>query len=81
MHPPFTTVDHRVDSFLPLEERRVLRRSSPERLSFPVPGPAFLPAELERAPRPLTAPNGLRVRLGEALMALGQRLAGVRVPS
>jgi hypothetical protein len=40
MIPPFSTVDHRIDSSpLPFEERRVLRRSAPERLRFDAPSP------------------------------------------
>jgi hypothetical protein len=66
MLSPFTTVDHRIDSFLPLEERRVLRRSAPERLRFEPPGPALIPVALEPVPQPLRRPSRLRVWLGEA---------------
>jgi hypothetical protein len=76
MLSPFTAVDHRIHSSLPLEERRVLRRGSPERLRFEPPGPALLPRAVLPEPRPIRRPSRLRVRLGEALMALGQRLAG-----
>ena len=36
MIPPFSTVDHRIDTSS-FEERRVLRRSSPEPLRFDLP--------------------------------------------
>lgn len=74
MHLPFTTVDHRIDYSLPLEERRSLRRSAPERLRFEPPGPAVLPPATDDAPRPIQ-PSRLRQALGRALIAWGQRLA------
>lgn len=75
MLSPFMTVDHRIDSALPFEERRVLRRSQPERLRFDPPAPGILLQAVVPEPRPLKAPSRLRVRLGEVLMALGRRLA------
>ena len=40
MIPPFSTVDHRIDSSpLPYEERRILRCSAPEVLRFDLPSP------------------------------------------
>jgi hypothetical protein len=73
MLSPFTTVDHRIGSHLPLEERRTLRRSAPERLSFEPPGLGMLPRALEPAPRPIR-PSRLREALGRALIELGERL-------
>ncbi len=81
MLSPFTTVDHRIDSLLPLEERRVLRRSAPERLRFEPPGPGLIPTPVTPAPRLIRGPSRLRVRLGWALMALGRRLAGPDIAS
>jgi hypothetical protein len=75
MLSPFTTVDHRIDSALPWEERRVLRRSVPERLRFDPPGPALIPVAMAPPPRPLRRPSRLRVWLGQRLIALGHRLA------
>ena len=80
MHSPFIAVDHRIDA-LPLEERRVLRRSAPERLRFEPPGSAHPPVPVRPAPGPVPRPSRLRVRLGEALMALGRRLAGPDIAS
>lgn len=82
MIPPFSTVDHRIDSVsLPWEERRVPRRSTPERLRFDLPGPEprllYSTVEPPRAWRP----SRLRLWLGERLMAAGQRLAGADAPS
>ena len=52
MMPPFSTVDHRIDSSsLSFEERRVLRRSGPERLRFDVPPPG-MPSTGPEAQRP-----------------------------
>ena len=43
MIPPFPTVDHCIDSSpLPYEERRVVRRSAPERLLFDLPSSGYL---------------------------------------
>lgn len=82
MLSPFTAVDVlRVDTLLPLEERRVLRRSAPERLRFEPPGLVQHPLVVLGEPRPHRRPSALRVRLGEALMALGQRLAGADIAS
>lgn len=81
MLSPFATVDHRIGSFFPLEERRVLRRSAPERLRFELPGPALIPVDVEPAPRPPRRPSRLRVWIGERLMALGHRLAGADLAS
>ena len=40
MTPLFSAVDHRIGSSpLPFEERRVVRRSAPERLRFDLPPP------------------------------------------
>ena len=71
---PFTTVDHRIGSSLPLEESRTLRRSAPERLRFEPPGFAVLPPATADAPS-LAKPSRLRLPLGRALIAWGQRLA------
>jgi hypothetical protein len=76
MLSPFTAVDHRIHSPLPFEERRTIRRGAPERLRFEPPGFALLPLAVVPAPQPLRGPSRLRVRLGEALVALGRRLAG-----
>jgi hypothetical protein len=81
MLSPFTTVDHRIDSVLPFEERRVLRRSAPERLRFEPPGPTLIPTPVASAPRPIRRPSRLRVWLGERLVALGHRLAGPDITS
>lgn len=82
MLPPFTAVDvSRVDTLLPLEERRVLRRSRPERLRFEAQGLLAHPPFTLDEPRPRRRPSALRIRLGEALMALGQRLAGADLAS
>ncbi len=82
MIPPFSTVDHRIDSVsLPWEERRVPRRASPERLRFDLPGPAPLPVFVVTQPVRARRPSWVRIRLGEWLMALGQRLAGADIPS
>ncbi len=75
MLSPFSAVDHRIHSHLPIEERRTLRRGAPERLRFDPPGPQLLPMAVTPAPQPLRRPSRLRVRLGEALVALGRRLA------
>lgn len=80
MLSPFTAVDHRIDS-LPFEERRVLRRSAPERLRFKPPGSVPLPRAVRPAPLPIRRRARLWVRLGEALIALGRRLAGPEVAS
>lgn len=61
---------------IPSEERRVLRRSRPERLRFEPPGAMILPRAVIPLPRPLAPPSRLRVRLGRFLAALGHRLAG-----
>ncbi len=75
MIPPFPTVDHRIDSVsLPWEERRAPRRSAPERLRFDLPAPG--PGVTALGPPQAARPSRLRVRLGEWLMAIGQRLAG-----
>ena len=74
MHLPFTTVDHRIGSSLPFEERRTLRRSAPERLRFEPPGLAVLPPATDHT-LPLARPSRLRLALGRALIAWGQRLA------
>jgi hypothetical protein len=61
MIPPFFTVDHRVDSSSPpFEERRVLRRSAPERLRFDVPSPG-LPRAKPEAPHPAGPPHDATV--------------------
>ncbi len=75
---PFHTVDHRIDhASLPFEERRVLRRSSPERLRFDVPADTaqfLIPGDLP-PPEPAAAqPSWVRMRLGSMLIAWGQRL-------
>ena len=80
MLSPFTAVDHRID-VLPFEERRVLRRSAPERLRFEPPGPAILPRAVAAAPLPMRQPSRLRIRLGRLLIAWGQRLAQVEAAS
>ena len=80
MLSPFTAVDHRID-FLPHEERRVLRRSAPERLRLEPSGLAPLPRAVQPSPRPIRRPSRLRVRLGEVLIALGRRLAGPELAS
>ena len=80
MLSPFAAVDHRID-VLPFEERRVMRRSAPARLRFEPPGFAPLPRAVRPALRPIRRPSRLRVRLGEALIALGQRLAGPEIAS
>ena len=80
MLSPFTAVDHRIPS-LPYEERRVPRRSQPERLRFEPPGPGILPRAVAHEPQPIRRPSRLRVRLGAFLMALGQRLAGPDIVS
>ncbi|EYD77578.1 hypothetical protein Rumeso_00744 [Rubellimicrobium mesophilum DSM 19309] len=52
---PFSTADHRIGSSpLPFEERRVLRRSAPERLRFdpPSPGGSLRGALAVRDPQP-----------------------------
>lgn len=71
---PFTTVDHRIDSSLPLEERRSLRRSAPERLRFEPPGPSVRAPVPDPTPTPMRR-SRLRLALGRALIAWGQRLA------
>lgn len=82
MLSPFTTVDHRIDSALPFEERRILRRSAPDRLRFEPPAIGLLvPVAVAPAPRPLRRPSRLRIWLGERLMALGHRLAGADIAS
>ena len=62
MIPPFPTVDHRIDtSPLPCEERRVLRRSATERLSFDLPSPGYpeLKPTAQHPPEPIReAPQG-----------------------
>ena len=56
MIPPFFTVDHRIDlSSTPFEERRVLRRSGPERLRFDLPPPGL--SRITPEARPLSAPR------------------------
>jgi hypothetical protein len=78
------TVDHRIDSAsLPFEERRILRRSAPERLGFdlPAPGMPILEMRAFHPPPPLRPATSLRVRLGLWLMAWGQRLAGPDIAS
>jgi hypothetical protein len=68
MHPPFFVVDHRIDhDILPVEERKVIRRSQPERLrlSIPAPGtPVVIVAT--HAPLPPISPS-LLARLREWL--------------
>jgi hypothetical protein len=62
MHPFFTVVDHRVDQdYLPLEERRIIRRSQPERLRLTLPGPG--------APFVNVTPVRPRVQRGPGLVA------------
>jgi hypothetical protein len=73
MLSPFTTADHRIGSFHPLEERRVLRRSGPERLGFAPPSLSLLPTVLEPVPAPIRR-SRLREALGRALIDLGERL-------
>ena len=80
MLSPFTAVDHRIPS-LPHEERRVPRRSQPERLRFEPPELSMLPQSIVPEPRPIRARARFRVRLGCFLMALGQRLAGPDIAS
>ncbi|TNC50134.1 hypothetical protein FHG66_09240 [Rubellimicrobium rubrum] len=75
---PFHTVDHRIDhTSLPFEERRVLRRSSPERLRFDCPAATTQFLRLGDLPPPepaMVRPSWLRMRLGSMLIAWGQRL-------
>lgn len=79
---PFHAVEHRIDSVsLPWEERRSPRRSTPERLRFDLPPPSLARPLVVAEPRPPRRPLRLRVRLGEWLMALGQRLAGPDIAS
>jgi hypothetical protein len=77
MIPPFHTVDHRIGpSFLPHEERRVLRRSAPERLRFDLPSPgAPILRPATRHPAEPMRPSRLRAWLGRRLIAWGHRLA------
>ncbi len=70
MHPFFFVVDHRVGhDDLPLEERRIVRRSQPEhlRLTLPGPGAPFVNVYPVRAPAPVTP--GLFARLLGVLRA------------
>jgi len=55
MTPLFSAVDHRIDSSpLPFEERRVVRRTAPERLRFDLPPPGqTLPQAVSHAPEPM----------------------------
>ncbi|WP_210527038.1 hypothetical protein [Rubellimicrobium arenae] len=78
MLPLFLSVDHRIDtSSRPFEERRVLRRSGPERLRFDLPATALPFVDLKDLPPVEPAPRrrALRVRVGLVLIACGQRLA------
>lgn len=82
MLSPFTAVGAlRVDTLLPLEERRAPRRSQPQRLRFEPPGLVVRPRLTLDSPRPARRPWRLRVRLGRALLALGRRLAGPEAAS
>lgn len=61
MHPPFYLVDHRIDpqSYYPLEERRIVRRSQPEVLRLSLPGPgAPLVSYRDPAPVALASASG-----------------------
>ena len=68
---PFSTVDHRIDSSsIPFEERRILRRSAPERLRFdlPAPGHPLLRAVAQHPPEPIrAAPQGRFARFAAVL--------------
>ena len=80
MLPFLSTVDHRIGpSPLPFEERRVLHRSSPERLRFDLPASATPFLNLSDLPplqpAPAARPSRLRIWLGEMLIAWGERLA------
>lgn len=63
MHPPFYVVDHRIDhDVLPVEERRVIRRSQPERLRFePLPVPPLMVVGAAPPPPPVARPLAARV--------------------
>ncbi len=78
MFLPLHSTDHRIGpSPFPFEERRILRRSSPEHLRFDLPAPGTPAPSFWRIhpPEPIRPPSGLRVRLGRLLIAWGQRLA------
>jgi len=73
MIPPFSTVDHRIDtSSSRFEERRVLRRSAPEHLRFNMPM-AGMPAarpEAQQPTGPARATSGGRFARFAAMLRL-----------
>jgi hypothetical protein len=74
MLPPFPVVEPRLDpSSLPSEERRVLRRSAPERLRLDLPAPGWPPLLIEARAHPPVAQRedgGWARRLAGALRLL-----------
>jgi hypothetical protein len=69
MIPPFSTVDHRIDSSpLPYEERRVLRRSAPQALRFDLPSPGRL--AVRPVAHPLPEPSRGRFSRFAAMLRL-----------
>lgn len=70
MHPPFFVVDHRIDhDILPVEERKVIRRSAPERLRLTLPAPGTPVVIVGAVPPPPPLAPGLFSRLIARLRA------------
>jgi hypothetical protein len=71
MHPPFFVVDHRIDhDVLPIEERKVIRRSAPERLRLSLPAPGTPVVIVGAVPPPPPMSPGLLSRAIAALRGL-----------
>ncbi len=78
MHPPFFVVDHRIDhDILPVEERKVIRRSAPERLRLSLPAPGTPVVIVGAVPPPPPMSPGLLARALSALRGL-RRASPVR---
>lgn len=79
----FHVVHPRIDTCFPLDERGTVRRGGPNRLRFDPPPLRQLPATLEPPADTIESSHGssgLRLMLGQSLMALRQRLAGTGAP-
>lgn len=81
MHPPFFVVDHRIDhDILPVEERKVIRRSQPESLRLSIPAPGTPVVIVSGCPAPLPVTPSLLSRLagwlGAGLRRRVRRVAG-----